>query len=98
MNEHTLRSLAMAILIREHVLAARSRVPRPLNEFELAPRLSDLSNVHGNKHERRRMIRANGAACARLNRSTRRSTLSRHTDTCATVIQAWPHEHHRQWW
>ena len=44
----------------------RSCVPRALNEFELEPLLADLSNVHGNKHERRRLIRACGAAWARL--------------------------------
>jgi DNA helicase-2/ATP-dependent DNA helicase PcrA len=66
LSGRTLHSLAMAILLRQHVLAALGRVPRPLNEFELEPLLSDLSNVHGNKHERRRMIRAYGAAWARL--------------------------------
>jgi DNA helicase-2/ATP-dependent DNA helicase PcrA len=66
LSGRTLHSLAMAILMRQHVLAALGRVPRPLNEFELEPLLSDLSNAHGNKHERRRMIRAYGAAWARL--------------------------------
>ena len=66
LNGRTLHSLAMAILMRQHVLTVLGRVPRPLNEFELEPLLSDLSNVHGNKHERRRMIRAYGAAWARL--------------------------------
>ena len=49
LNGRTLHSLAMAILMRQHVLTALGRVPRPLNEFELEPLLSDLSNVHGNK-------------------------------------------------
>jgi DNA helicase II / ATP-dependent DNA helicase PcrA len=66
LSGRTLHSLAMAILMRQHVLTALGRVPRPLNEFELEPLLSDLSNTHGNKHERRRMIRAYGAAWARL--------------------------------
>ena len=66
LNGRTLHSLAMTILMRQHVLAALGRVPRPLNEFELEPLLSDLSGVHGTKHQRRRMIRAYGAAWARL--------------------------------
>jgi DNA helicase II / ATP-dependent DNA helicase PcrA len=66
LSGRTLHSLAMTILMRQHVLTALGRVPRPLNEFELEPFLSDLSSEHGNKHERRRMIRAYGAAWARL--------------------------------
>lgn len=66
LSGRTLHSLAMTILMRQHVLTALGRVPRPLNEFELEPLLSDLSNAHGTKHERRRMIRAYGAAWARL--------------------------------
>jgi DNA helicase II / ATP-dependent DNA helicase PcrA len=66
LNGRTLHSLAMTILMRQHVLAALGRVPRPLNEFELEPLLSDLSSNHGTKHQRRRMIRAYGAAWARL--------------------------------
>ena len=66
LNGRTLHSLAMAILTRQHVLAGLGRIPRPLNEFELQPLLADLSNAHGNKHARRRLIRAYGAAWARL--------------------------------
>jgi DNA helicase-2/ATP-dependent DNA helicase PcrA len=62
----TLHSLAMAILLRNHVLVVLGRTPRPLNEFELEPLLADLRNAHGDKHKRRRLIRAYGAAWARL--------------------------------
>lgn len=62
----TLHSLAMSILMRNHVLLVLGRKPRPLNDFELEPLLADLSRVHGNKHNRRRLIRAYGAAWARL--------------------------------
>jgi superfamily I DNA/RNA helicase len=62
----TLHSLAMSILMRNHVLAVLGRTPRPLNDYELEPLLSDLSNRHGNKHKRRKLIRAYGAAWARL--------------------------------
>lgn len=66
LSGRTLHSLAMTVLMRNHVLAVLGRTPRPLNAFELEPLLADLSNVHGNKHARRRLIRAYGAAWARL--------------------------------
>ena len=66
LNGRTLHSLAMAILMRRHVLSTLGRVPRPLNAFELEPLLADLSSTHGTKHERRRLMRAYGAAWARL--------------------------------
>jgi len=62
----TLHSLAMAILMKNHVLAVLGRVPRPLNEYELEPLLEDLNKLHGDKHARRRLIKAYGAAWARL--------------------------------
>jgi len=62
----TLHSVAISILMRNHVLAVLGRVPRPLNEYELEPLLADLSASHGNKYERKRLIRAYGAAWARL--------------------------------
>jgi DNA helicase II / ATP-dependent DNA helicase PcrA len=66
LNGRTLHSLAMSILMRQHALDALGRVPRPLNEFELEPLLADLSTSHGDKHQRRRLMRAYGAAWARL--------------------------------
>jgi DNA helicase II / ATP-dependent DNA helicase PcrA len=62
----TLHSLAMSILLRNHVLQTLGRMPRPLNEFELEPLLADLSNAHGNKRERRKLIDAYVAGWARL--------------------------------
>lgn len=62
----TLHSLAMTILMRNHVLPTLGRVPRPLNEFELEPLLADLSARHGNKWARRRLIDAYVAGWARL--------------------------------
>ncbi|OHB18733.1 MAG: hypothetical protein A2854_03595 [Parcubacteria group bacterium RIFCSPHIGHO2_01_FULL_56_18] len=62
----TLHSLAMSVLMRNHVLRVLGRTPRPLNEYELEPLLADLSSIHGNKYERRRLMRAYGAAWARL--------------------------------
>ncbi|EHK55500.1 ATP-dependent DNA helicase UvrD [Mesorhizobium alhagi CCNWXJ12-2] len=66
LHGRTLHSLAMSILMRNHVLAVLGRTPRPLNEYELEPLLADLGNHHGNKHARKRLIRAYGAAWARL--------------------------------
>src|SRR5665213_1511860 len=66
LSGRTLHSLAMSILMRNHVLAVLGRTPRPLNEYEVEPLLSDLSSAHGDKHKRRRLIRAYGAAWARL--------------------------------
>ena len=66
LNARTLHSLAMSILMRQHVLVALGRVPRPLNAFELEPLLADLSKAHGTKTERRQLIRAYGTAWARL--------------------------------
>lgn len=66
LNGKTLHSLAMTILMRNHVLLALGRTPRPLNKFELEPLLADLSDTHGNKHARRRLISAYGASWSRL--------------------------------
>jgi DNA helicase II / ATP-dependent DNA helicase PcrA len=48
----------MTILMRQHVLDALGRIPRRLNEFELEPPLADFSNVHTDKHARRRLMLA----------------------------------------
>ncbi len=66
LNGRTLHSLAMSILMRQHVLDVLGRTPRPLNDFEIAPLLADLSSEHGDKRVRRRLIQSYGAAWARL--------------------------------
>ena len=66
LSGRTLHSLAMSILMRQHVLQTLGRSPRPLNKFELEPLLEDLSADHGNKRERRRLISGYEAAWARL--------------------------------
>lgn len=63
----TLHSLAMRILMRQHVLEATGRTPRPLNEFEMAPLVADLGSFGGVK-EVRRQIRSYESAWARLQR------------------------------
>jgi DNA helicase-2/ATP-dependent DNA helicase PcrA len=61
----TLHSLALRTLMRNHVLAATGRTPRPLNEFEMKPLEVDLG-AHGGLREVRKKILAYEAAWARL--------------------------------
>lgn len=61
----TLHSLALRILMRNHVLTATGRTPRPLNVFEMKPLEVDLV-AHGGLREVRKKIRAYEAAWARL--------------------------------
>jgi superfamily I DNA/RNA helicase len=62
----TLHSLAMRILMRNHVLEATSRIPRPLNEFELEPLVCDLMGAHGGKKAVKKFKQAYEAAWSRL--------------------------------
>lgn len=62
----TLHSLALRMLMRNHVLGATGRVPRPLNEFELEPLVCDLMAQHGGKKAVKKLRMAYEAAWARL--------------------------------
>ncbi len=62
----TLHSLALRMLMRNHVLGATGRVPRPLNEFELEPLVCDLKDAHGGKKEVKKLRMAYEAAWGRL--------------------------------
>lgn len=62
----TLHALSMRILMRNHVLQATGRVARPLNDFEIAPFLSDLKAQHGGKKATQKLKQAYEAAWARL--------------------------------
>ena len=62
----TLHSLALRILMRNHVLDSTMRVPRALNEFELEPLISDLQREHGGKLQVKKLRMAYEAAWARL--------------------------------
>ncbi len=62
----TLHSLAMRILMRNHVLASTGRTARPLNDFELKPLVCDLKESHGGKRAVERLRHAYEAAWARL--------------------------------
>lgn len=62
----TLHSLALRVLMRNHVLNATGRTPRPLNEFEIEPLVCDLMNAHGGKRSVKKLKMAYEAAWARL--------------------------------
>jgi superfamily I DNA/RNA helicase len=66
-NAHTLHSLALRMLTRNHVLAATGRIPRPLNNFETEAMICDLMASHGGKKAVVARRQAYEAAWARLN-------------------------------
>ena len=67
----TLHAYCFSLLGREDVLAATSRVPRPLLAFEERFLLEDLSSARfGNLHDRKRRLQAFTAAWARLQTET----------------------------
>jgi DNA helicase-2/ATP-dependent DNA helicase PcrA len=70
LNAHTLHSLALRMLTRNHVLAATGRIPRPLNEFETEAMICDLMAAHGGKRAVDDLQQAYEAAWARLNHQT----------------------------
>lgn len=94
LNGKTLHSLAMSILTRNHVLAALGRVPRPLNKFEMEPLLTDLSATHGNKRERRALMKAYGAAWSRLQTQQPGFTRSAAEQAYADELVSWLRFHH----
>ncbi len=70
LNAHTLHSLALRMLTRNHVLAATGRIPRPLNDFETEAMVCDLMAAHGGKRAVDTLKQAYEAAWARLNHQT----------------------------
>lgn len=67
LNAYTLHSLALRMLMRNHVLAATGRIPRPLNDFETEAMVCDLMAAHGGKRAVGDLKQAYEAAWARLN-------------------------------
>lgn len=67
LSAHTLHSLALRMLTRNHVLAATSRIPRPLNDFEIEAMVCDLMAAHGGKRTVIDLKQAYEAAWTRLN-------------------------------
>lgn len=70
LHAHTLHSLALRMLTRNHVLAATGRIPRPLNDFETEAMVCDLMAAHGGKRAVDDLKQAYEAAWARLNHQT----------------------------
>jgi len=70
LQAHTLHSLALRMLTRNHVLAATGRIPRPLNDFETEALICDLMAAHGGKRAVGDLKQAYEAAWARLNNQT----------------------------
>jgi superfamily I DNA/RNA helicase len=66
LNGVTLHSLALKMLMRNHVLEATGRNARPLNDFEVDALVCDLMDAHGGKREVGRLLRAYEAGWARL--------------------------------
>jgi len=64
----TLHSLALRLLLRNHVLVATGRTARPLNEYEEASLIADLEREHGGKRAVGKLKQAYEAAWARLQR------------------------------
>lgn len=62
----TLHSLAFRVLMRNHVLEATGRTPRPLNDFEIKELEADLKRNHGGVKEVRKKMSAYQASWARL--------------------------------
>lgn len=85
----TLHSLAMSILMRQHVLTALGRTPRPLNKFEIEPLLADLGQIHGNKYARKRLMQAYGASWARLQTQEPGYAQSPEDQAFVTALVAW---------
>ncbi|MCA4920323.1 MAG: ATP-dependent helicase [Roseomonas sp.] len=67
LSAYTLHSLALKILMRNHVLAATSRIPRPLNDFETAAMTFDLMTANRGRKDVAARRQAYEAAWARLN-------------------------------
>lgn len=85
----TLHSLAMRILMRNHVLNVLGRTARPLNEFELEPLVSDLMQAHGGRREVKRRKQAYEAAWARLQLDTPGFAQSPQDAAFAADLVAW---------
>jgi len=85
----TIHSLALRMLMRNHVLNATGRVPRPLNEFELEPLIYDLMGAHGGKQAVKKLKTAYEAAWARLQHQQPGYVPSRDDATFQADLLAW---------
>lgn len=89
----TLHSLALRILMRNHVFAATGRTARPLNDFELQPLISDLSSEFGGKRAVKKLKQAYEAAWARLQHEEPGFVLSPEDAAFSASLVAWLNFH-----
>lgn len=89
LNGVTLHSLSLKILMRNHVFQATGRTARPLNEFEIAPLVSDLMQTHGGKKGVGRLRMAYEAAWARLQHEQPGYVQSPADAAFATDLRSW---------
>lgn len=85
----TLHSLALQILMRNHVLGTTGRIPRPLNDFEIKPLEADLAGRHGGKRLLRKKLKAYESAWARLQRDEPGYTQSQEDAAFEQDLLAW---------
>lgn len=85
----TLHSLALRMLMRNHVLDTTGRVPRPLNEFEIEPLICDLMDAHGGKKAVKKLRMAYEAAWARLQHQQPGYTQDQDDDAFQADLIAW---------
>ena len=89
LNGVTLHSLSLKILMRNHVLQSTGRTARPLNEYEVAPLVSDLMSDHGGKRAVERLRMAYEAAWARLQHQQPAYVQSQADAAFAADLRSW---------
>jgi superfamily I DNA/RNA helicase len=89
LNGVTLHSLSLKILMRNHVLQSTGRTARPLNEYEIAPLVSDLMGDHGGKRAVERLRKAYEAAWARLQHQQPAYVQSQADAAFAADLRSW---------
>lgn len=75
--------------MRNHVLEATGRTPRPLNDFEMKPLETDMSTAHGGVRSVRKLLKAYEAAWARLQHDEPGYEQSPEDDQFASNVVAW---------
>ena len=90
----TLHRLALQMLMRNHVLEATGRIPRPLNEFELEPMISDLAGKHGGKKRVKKKRLEYEAAWARLQSQKPGYSLAAEDISFQNSLVTWLRFHH----
>lgn len=93
LNGLTLHSLALKMLMRNHVLEATGRNARPLNDFEVGALICDLMDAHGGKREVSKLRKAYEAAWARLQHHEPGYTQSPEDAGFAANLIAWMRFH-----